>query len=226
MTKFISALLVSASAIGHGSELPLTVDQVVTGAGSHVRVTNTGNQPITAWSLAAIASQGDRTHREVYTADAYLSEVTQGLPGSSDLLNRLQPGEARDLPLDPLPAGARVEVLAVVLNDGTAAGDEQILAAIFDKRMKERDALHAVMEAFDDVLATRHGPAALDALKERLTALVRENEAVPCRAALDAVETYASGSDPDKIDQSLKTYSAFVAREYELAARHARRRTS
>jgi hypothetical protein len=217
-------ILLMLSASASAADPPLTVSQLVTGASSRVRVTNNGSQAITAWSLAAISTTGERTHREVYTADGYLSEITHGLPGSSDLLDRLGPGEARELPLDPLPEGSTVEVVAIVFDDGSAAGDEGIVQSIFARRAKERDALEAVVSAFNEVLATEHGTAALDALGGRLRAVLQAEETVPCRAALDAVASYARTTDPAQIDQSLKTYQGFVAREYALAKKHSQRR--
>ena len=153
------------SAVFAAAESPLTVSDVVTGPSSHVKLTNTGAQPVTAWSLAATSTSDGRTHREVYSSDGYLSEVTHGLPGANERLERLMPGESRQLPLDPLPAGTTVEVVAAVLADGTALGDEQAIAAIFAHRAKERDALKAVVDAFNDVLPARHGAEALTALR-------------------------------------------------------------
>jgi hypothetical protein len=215
--------LVLAGAV-YAPEMPVTVSQLVTGSPSHVRLTNTSGQAVTAWSLATTAVSGDRTHREVYTADGYLSEVTHGLPGASERLERLQPGESRELPLDALPTGATVEVIAVVLDDGTAIGEEPAIASIFAKRVKERDALRAVVAAFNDVLPTARGATALDELKERLTVLAQRDESVPCRAALDAVQAYEGRGGADQIDRSLRTYADFVTREADLAARHAQRR--
>src|SRR5256885_1637068 len=66
---------------------PVSVSNLVTGPQSHVRLTNTASQPVTAWSLAITTSTGaNRTHGEVETVDGYLSEVTRGLPGSSERL--------------------------------------------------------------------------------------------------------------------------------------------
>jgi hypothetical protein len=205
----------------------MTVSQLVTGPSSHVQITNTGTQAITAWSLVATThADGGRTHRDIHTVDGYLSEVTHGLPGSSERLERLLPGQSRQFPLDPLPAGATVDVLAVVLDDGTAAGDEQVIASIFAKRVKERDALRAVVDAFNDVLPTTRGTAAVDALRARFTALAQRDESVPCRAALDAVQAVARKGNPDEIDQSLRMYAAFVTREHELAVKHSQRKPS
>jgi hypothetical protein len=216
--------VVTLSALVHASEMPLTVGDVVTGASSHVRVTNTARQHVTAWSLAAISRTSTGTHREVYTADGYLSEATHGLPGSNPRLERLAPGESRELPLDPLPSGSTVEVIAAVLEDGTAIGDEEALASIFAKRAKERDALKAVADAFRDVLPATHGAEALASLRDRFAALVQRDDAVPCRAALAAVQAYQQKTNADEIDRALQQYASFVGREYDLAARHAKRR--
>src|SRR6266478_172223 len=123
----LSAVLLAT--VVYSTEMPVTVSNLVTGPQSRVRLTNTSKQPVTAWSLATtMQAEGGRTHREVYTADGYLSEVTHGLPGASERLERLLPGQSRDITLDPLPAGATVEIIAVVMDDGSASGDEQAIA--------------------------------------------------------------------------------------------------
>jgi hypothetical protein len=222
---FLFALLTTVAAVAQAAQSPLTVSDLVTGDGSHVRITNVGSQPVTAWSLAATTEPAPgRTHRELYTTDGYLSEVTHGLPKAAERFERLMPGESRDLPLDPLPAGAKVEVVATVLDDRTAIGDEDALRAIFANRVKERDALKTVVDAFNQVLPTMHGADALSALRDRFRALVAREDNVPCHAALDAVQTYQSRSDAAQIDSSLRTYADFVTREYELAAKHSQRR--
>ena len=106
------------------------------------------------------------------------------------------PGESRELPLDALPAGTTVDVIAAVLDDGTAIGDEAAFAAIFAHRAKERDALKAVVDAFNDVLPAKHGAEALAALQA--SASPRSSSAttsIPCHAALDAVQAYQQKSD-------------------------------
>jgi hypothetical protein len=224
MSMRISLAALMLTGAVYAPDMPVTVSQLVTGAPSHVRLTNTSRQTVTAWSLATTAVSGDRTHREVYTADGYLSEATHGLPGSSERLERLMPGQSRELPLDPLPAGATVQVVAAVLDNGSAVGDEQILASIFAKRVKERDALRAVVEAFNDVLPAQHGAAAVAALKTRFAALAQRDESIPCRAALDTVQAFERKTGADEIDRSLHMYADFVTREYELAAKHSQRR--
>jgi len=218
------ALLTSIAAV-QAAESPLIISDLVTGDASHVRITNSVSQPVTAWSLAAMTETAPgRTHREVYTTDGYLSEVTHGLPRAAERLERLMPGESRDLPLDPLPAGAKVEVVATVLDDRTATGDEDALRSIFANRAKERDALKAVVDAFNEVLPGMHGADALSALRERFLALVAREDNVPCHAALDAVQAYQGKGDAAQIDGSLRTYADFVTREYRLAAKHSERK--
>jgi hypothetical protein len=225
MRIFLSALLTTIAATAYAAESPLIVSDLVTGESSHVRITNTGRQPVTAWSLAATTeSEGGRTHREVYTTDGYLSEATHGLPKAAQRFERLMPGESREVPLDRLAAGAKVDVVATVLDDRTAIGDEAALAAIFANRAKERDAFKAVVDAFNAVLPVAHGAEALSALKDRFSALVQREDNVPCRAALDAVQTYQQKAGAPEIDTSLRTYAEFVAKEYALAAKHSDRK--
>jgi hypothetical protein len=225
MSKTTLASTVLIAAVAYAAEMPLKVSDVAAGPQSHVRLTNTGSQPVTAWSLAATTqAEGGRTHREVYTVDGYLSELTQGLPGAAEHRERLMPGQSRQIPLDPLPAGAAVDVIAAVLDDGTAIGDETSLTQIFAKRAKERDALKAVADAFAELLPARHGTEAVAALTERFNALVQRDDSMPCRAALEAVQSLQRGMPADQIDQSLQKYADFVKRQYELAAKHSRRK--
>jgi hypothetical protein len=225
MSLRISFSAVLFAAVVNAADMPVTVSEVTTGAQSHVKLTNRSSQPVTAWSLAVTTrAEGGRTHREVYTADGYLSEVTHGLPGSSERLERLVPGQSRQIALDPLPVGADVEVIAAVLDDGTAMGEEEAVASIFARRAKERNALKAVVDAFNDVLPARHGADALAALKERFAALAQRDDSMPCRAALDAVRNFERKGSAEQIDQSMSVYADFVRREYDLAAKHAERR--
>jgi len=223
LVMFVSTVLSSAAAAA--AEMPLKVSDVATGAQSRVRLTNTASQPVTAWSLAATSqAEGGRTHREVFTVDGYLSELTHGLPGAAEHLERLMPGQSRQVSIDTQPAGTTVDVIAAVLDDGTAIGDAQVLGEIFAKRARERDALKAVADAFKEVLPATHGAEALAALKGRFTALAQRDDSIPCRAALEAVQTFESKGTPNQIDQSLRTYAEFVTKQYELAARHAQRK--
>jgi hypothetical protein len=224
-TRILLGALLAISTV-QAAESPLVINDVVTGDASRVRITNTGQQPVTAWSLAAITPTANGTHREVYTTDGYLSEVTHGLPKAAERLERLMPGESRDLPVDPLPAGAKVDVIATVLQDGTAIGEEAPLKSIFANRAKERDALKTVVDAFNAVLPDKHGAEALAALRERLAALVAQNDNVPCHAALDAVQSYERKGPADQVDQSLRTYADFVTKEYDLAVKHAKRKSA
>ena len=208
------------------ADLPLATSHLIVGPNSRVTLTNTASQPITAWALATVSQQaGGRTHREVEIADGYLSEATHGLPGAAQRLERLMPGQSREIALDPVPEDGTVKIVAVVLDDGTALGDETVIGSIFARRVKERDALGAVAQTFQDVLRSAHGIEALDALRSRLTAIAQREESLPCRAAIDAVDRYRTArSDPAAIDQSLGTYAAFVTREYDVAMKHAQRK--
>ena len=122
--------------------MPLTAERFVTGQHAHVTLTNNAVQPVTAWALEITTHPGGGvTHREVETVDGYLSEATHGIGGAPERLERLMPGQSRQIELDPLPDEATVAVAAVILNDGSAIGDERVIAAVFDRRAKERDAL-------------------------------------------------------------------------------------
>lgn len=208
-------------------EMPLVASHLATGQKSHVTLTNTANQAVTAWALAVTTrQQTGRTHREVEMVDGYLSLATHGIVGAPERLERLAAGQSREIDLDPLPDGATVQVVAVILDDGTALGEEPILASMFARRGKERDALGAVAQTFADVLERKRGAEALDTLRARLDALPNRDD-VPCRAAIETVDTYkqrAVDRTPEQIDESLRTYAAFVAREWELAKRAATRK--
>jgi hypothetical protein len=223
------AIFLAAVAVVALPDLPVVVGEVITGPQSHVQLSNTASQPVTAWRLAITTQTASGMHHEFETVDGYLSEVTRDLPGGSPRLDRLLPAESRDFPLDPLPAGAKVEVVAVVLDDGTAIGDEEAIRSIFARRVKERDSLGAVAKTFTDVLSTTRGTAALETLKQRLAALAQRDPSTPCRAAIEAVETYqrrGTSVTQEQTDQSLRTYADFVNREYQLAVKHSQRKPS
>jgi hypothetical protein len=225
LSTAVAAVILSA--VASAADFPLAARDFVAGPNAHVRLVNTVGQAVTAWSVAVITRLANgRMHREVFTADGYLSEVTHGLPGSTERLETLQPGQSREIPLDQTPPDATVEVIAVVLSDGTALGEEDAIMAIFAHRAQERDGLRAVVDTFNDVLSAKRGAAALIALRERLAALAERDDSTPCRAALDAVNTYplnAAEADPNRVDESLRTYQTFVTREYDLAVRHSQR---
>jgi hypothetical protein len=230
MLVLVTTMLVLASAesAAFAADLPLVISKVVTGPVSHVELTNTSNQAATAWSLAITTHPGEgRTHRVVQTSDAYLAEVTRDLPRSEPHLDWLRAGQSREIPIDPQPAGATVELVAVVMEDGSAVGDPDAIAAIFDHRRAERDELHRVVDMFEDVLASMRGLPALEALKARLRAPAQGEESVPHRTAREAVEVFvhqATEGRADQADQSVRTYAAFVQRQYDVAARHAHRK--
>jgi hypothetical protein len=214
------------AAVVPAPDMPVKVTKVTAAAqGSRIQLTNVSERGVTAWAVATSTTSGDRTHREVATADGYLSELTHGLPGSSAQLERLAPGEVREIAVGAIPAGATVEIVAAVMDDATAVGDETVIASIFAHRVKERDALRAVVDSFNAVLPSQQGPEALAALRERFSALAQRDDSVPCRAALDAVQNYSSKTNADDINQSLRTYAAFVTKQYELAVKHATRRS-
>lgn len=225
-----SVVLVSmlASAITlSGATFPVRA-RIVSGSPPRVELTNTGAQSITAWSFAVTSpnAQGG-VHREVHSADVYLGEVTRGLPRSEEHLDWLRPGQSRALPIDVVPPGAAVELIAVVLADGTAVGDPQTITSWFDHRQRERDELHRVVDAFNTVLESQRGVAALEALKRRLAVSGDGQESVPHRAAREAVDAYLSQATPgndDATDRAARTYAALVARQYALAVKHAQRK--
>jgi len=207
--------------------LPVAADRLVTGPMSRVQLTNTSEQPVTAWSIAVVTPTASGTHRVVETIDAYLSEATEGIPGATARTTRLMPGQSREIMLDPLPATARVEVIAVVLNDGRAVGDAPTIASIFDRRAKEREQLRMVVDAFTTVLQQKRGTAALEDLKARFASTAGVEDSVPHRAAVDAIDSYMRRATPgnaDQIDGLVRQYAAFVQKQYELAVRHATRR--
>lgn len=205
---------------------PVRISKIVSGPKGHATLTNTASQPVTAWSLATITRTANGTHREVETVDGYLSEVTQGLPGSNPRLERLLPGQARDIAMEQLPPDATLEIVAVVLDDGTAVGDARVIKAIFARRVEERDALRSIVEAFQYALRAAQGEAALDLLHDRLLTIAPGESLLPCRAAIDAVDSYRQrGGDEEAIAESLRRYAGFVAREYEVAKRASNPRT-
>jgi hypothetical protein len=219
LTTFVLALLVV--------DLPLTVGKVVTGA-TQVELRNTGTQPINAWAFAISSPNASGgIHRVFHSSDVYLSEVTGGLQGAEPHLRLLQPGDARAVPVDPLPAGASVQVVAVVLDDNTAFGDDQTIASFFEKRVAERDGLKQVVDVFNTALQSQRGAATLQDLKRRFAAGEGAAESVPHRSARLAVDAWLqrTGASDDDVDRSVRTYADFVKKQYDAASKHATRKS-
>jgi hypothetical protein len=211
-----------------GAELPLVVSDLTTGLNSHLRLTNTADQPVTAWSLAITTPVVDgQSRRFEESVDAYLSEITRDLTGSTDKLDRLLPGQAREISLQQVPAGSSVEVIAVVLQDGTALGDARTIQSIFERRQMERDDLRAVVDIFSAVLPSTTGLSALEELKRRFANPSPRSESTPMRSARDAVDAYlkvATLDNTDALTQQLRSYADLVQRQYELAVRHSQQK--
>jgi hypothetical protein len=205
------------------ADLPVVASRFVTGPTSHIDLTNTSSQPVTAWTLVVTTMEKDgRTHRAVETIDAYLSEVTREIAGTSDKVDRLMPGQTREIMLDQVAAGATAEVTAVILEDGTATGDRETIASVFEHRAKQRDELRDVVQVFDAVLPSTRGTAALEDLGRRF-ASQSSDESPAHRAAREAVDAYrqrTTAANVDAIDQLLRKYADIVRREYELADKH------
>src|SRR5205814_3042075 len=104
-----------AAAAMAAADLPVVANHFVTGPMSRVELTNTANQPVTAWTLVVTTKEKDGTvRRAVETIDAYLSEVTRDFPGIPDKVDRLMPGQSRVIELDPAADGSTAEVTAVI----------------------------------------------------------------------------------------------------------------
>ncbi len=210
------------------ADLPVVASHLVTGPDSRVDLTNTSSQPATAWTLALTTREADgRVHQANETIDAYLAEVTREFAGMAAAVDRLMPGQTRQMTLDPVPAGTTAEVTAVVLDDGTASGDEEEIRAVFDRRAQERDELHEIVDVFDAVLPTLHGIEAMKALKERFDRSISGPESTTHRSAREAVDLYlqrTNAANVDAADRLLRNYADIVRREYALAERHSRRK--
>ena len=210
---------------GGAADFPAAI-RLLPGAPARIELTNTSNQPITAWSFTVSTPNPNGAHHETHTADVYLSEVTGKLPGAEPHLDRIMPGQSRVLPIDGASAGATVAISALVLQDGTALGDAAAIKTLFEHRALERDQLRSVSETFRTVLAAKRGTAALADLKQQLQAL-SGGESVPHRTALDAVDALlrkAQAGNEDDADRSAREYAEFVTKQYDAAVAHSRRK--
>jgi len=212
---------VAQSGEGEATRFPATI-RVMPGSPARVELTNTGTQPITAWSFTVATPTATGVHREGHSADVYLSEVTANLPGAPPHLDRILPGQSRALPVDAAGADASAQLTALILQDGTGLGDPVALKSFFDRRATEREQLRQVAEAFRTVLASKRGMAALEDLRQRLQS--GNDESVPRRTAREAVDALlqkAKAGSEDDADRSVRTYADFVIRQYETAIAHA-----
>jgi len=222
---FRVAFLITAALAA--ADAPLS-GRLVAGTPPTVELKNTGNRAVTAWSFAVSSpNPNGGIHREMHSADVYLSEVTRGLPRAPNHLDWVRPGESRTVPVDAAPSGATVEILAVVFDDSTTWGDQKTLNAFFGQRAKERDELGKVVATFDAVVPAQKGVAALEELRRRFAASTGGDESTPHRSAREAVDAYlqkAKAPTPEDTDQALRTYIEFVRKQHDLAVKHAQPR--
>jgi len=210
----------AGSQTSEAGNFPATI-RVMPGSPARVELTNTGNQPITAWSFTVSTPTATGVHREAHAADVYLSEVTGNLPGAPPHLDRIMPGQSRALPVDAAGGDATAQITALILQDGTGLGDAAALKTFFDRRVAERDQLKAVAETFRTVLASKRGTAALEELQQRLRAGAEDTPHRTAREAVDALLQKAKGGGEDEADRSVRTYADFVAKQHETAVAHA-----
>jgi hypothetical protein len=220
-------------AIGFAASLlapdtPVTA-RLLPGPPPQVELKNTDARAVTAWSFAVVSPTATGTHRETHSADVYLSDVTRGLPRSEAHLDWLRPGESRAIPVDAAPAGAAVEIVALVFEDGSAAGDPAAIASVFEHRASERDELKKVVDTFNASMQTKRGVVALEELQQRFVAAAGAQESVPHRSAREAVEVWlqkAKAGGEGQVDESVRTYVALVTRQYEAASKHATQKSA
>ena len=115
----------------------------------------------------------------------------------------------------------------MILQDGTALGDPETIASVFEHRAKERDQLHEVVNVFESVLPSARGVAALEGLKRGVRRPGRARGSAAHQSAREAVDAYLQRATPataDAVDQLLRKYADIVRREYELAEKHSRRK--
>jgi hypothetical protein len=208
---------------------PPVAARLVPGGKPAVELTNNGPRAITAWTFAVTSPNASGgVHREFHSADVYLSEVTRGLPRAPQHLDWLRTGESRTIAVDPPPAGASVEIVALVFDDGSTWGDAKTLKEFFAKRTLERDELGKVVATFDAVLPSQKGVAALEELQRRFAASTGANESTPHRSAREAVDAFlkkAKAPTPEDTEHALRTYADFVRKQYDLAVKHAQQRS-
>jgi len=225
--RLVLAFVLTVGSAAAAADLPLAV-RLATGSASRAELTNTGTQPVNAWSLAITTPAGEgRTHRTVQTVDGYLTTAMRGVVTVPEKFNPLSPGETRQIELEPLPPDASASVVAVVLEDNTAVGDADVIRGIFERRIKERDELGRVVEVVNAVLASARGIPALQELKRRFDEASAPDESTAHRAAREAVDSYitrATAENADQIEQLLRGYLALVVRQHDEASRHAVRK--
>lgn len=227
LSAVLLAISIAAASLS-AADLPLVASRLVTGPSSHLDLTNRSDQPVTAWSIVVTTTEKDgTTRRATETVDAYLAEVTKDFAGMSAKVDRLLPGQTREIAIDPAGTGATAEVTAVILQDGTAFGDEEALQAIFDHRASERDQLHQVVDVFDSVLPSAKGLDALQQLQRGFAVQPTQPETAAHQSAREAIDSYLQRATPataDAIDKLLRQYADIVRREYELAEKHSHRK--
>jgi hypothetical protein len=183
---------------------------------------NESGRVLTAWSLDILAD--GEPHVRI-TRDLYPPPDPGDPPDSAG--SAMPPGAVRKVVLPfKAPPGVRsvtVRVAAVVFDDRTGQGDQNVVADILDARRAERDALAKWLPR---LTAARHSPNAIAALQRLVSDLRTDDESqtvvVPSLLAyLEAALASGEAGLEDPLKR-VETIAAMYHRRYEAAVRHSK----
>jgi hypothetical protein len=200
-----------------------------------IEVHNSGPLEWTAWSIRFVApTTSEKPMESSLTTDVY-NVLAEGHP-SKDNSPTIKAGEIRVLE-SPVSFGPGIEpqatLAAVVRVDGTAAGDERILADIFEGRRGAADAIAAALQEMGDLAASRNphevlrllGAPGRSGASDRpqsayAAKVVEERESIAHNARLALTAVQERGADASLVISALRE---ILTNQLANARAHARR---
>ena len=216
------------ASVAQAQPVPVTVSDVQfrpSGELSYV-LTNTTNQPITAWAVHLRERQPDGKSTDITaTTDKYIADARRGLESDEQVNSRwLMPHQPHSFTLPGSHTNADVTAVAAVFADGAVAGDQSITADVFRRRAVMRDTTRDVLLQLRSVQSSYKGNAAIREASVRLSTPVgtQETDEVinPLKIQLSELAQRVTAQRLDG-DVALAHVIQQVERTYNASVKHA-----
>ena len=225
-------LMLTAGALSlpaYAQTLPVSLSNVSTLPSGQIKyvLTNTDTQPITAWAIRLRERASDGQAVDVVAAtDKHIVDSRRGID-ADDRLNEnwLMPQIPRDFTFGGQHSTTpQLTAVAIVLADGTAYGDDSIIAEIFRSRALARDTRRDILAKLREVQSQVHGVQALREAQSRLSTPVGNSEADNITKTIQSELSELAQRVADKQlngDVAMEHVVQQVEREYRANAKHA-----
>jgi hypothetical protein len=226
------ALFLAMSRTVAGQEVPVVIhDAQLKSDRLELELVNNGPSPATAWTIDVNVHRtvGGPSRHSSIGIDNYTVDAVRGLVPAKEVDAKFpQPGQPYAFSImGSFESVPEVHVVAVVLEDGTAYGDQDVVRQVFERRTAERDAAQSVLAELRGVQRSKRGMAALVDAKARMAIPLANSPGAGMwrladqNLALKIREAEAGRTDPDL---ALASVIDTVGREYQAAIKHSVKR--